>query len=77
MAKNIILWVVIAIVLMTVFHNFTSQQQVSPTVAYSEFLDQVKQGNVSKVDIYKSGRIEGQTGSIYAGKLDIKETPGE
>jgi len=76
MAKNIILWVVIAIVLMTVFHNFTSQQQASPAVPYSQFLEQVKQGNVSKVDIYKSGRIEGQTSSGSRFTTESPSDPG-
>jgi cell division protease FtsH len=74
MAKNIILWVVIAIVLMTVFHNFTSQQQTSPAVPYSEFLEQVKQGNVARVDIHKDGRIDGQTST---GSRFVTEAPAD
>jgi cell division protease FtsH len=74
MAKNIVLWVIIAVVLMTVFHNFTSQQTASPAVPYSQFLEQVKQGNVSQVDIYKSGRIEGQT---TGGSRFVTEAPDD
>ncbi len=74
MAKNIILWIVIAVVLMTVFHNFTSQQQAVPPVPYSQFLEQVKEGNITKVDIYKSGRIEGQTS---AGSRFVTEAPDD
>ena len=60
MAKNLILWVIIAIVLMSVFNNFTSNQPKSPTLAYSDFFAQVKQGQVKEVTI--SGRsIEGAT----------------
>ena len=59
MAKNLILWVVIAIVLMSVFNNFTSTQSGPKAMAYSDFIEQVRQGQVKEVTI--SGRaIEGQ-----------------
>ncbi|MEA3276998.1 MAG: ATP-dependent zinc metalloprotease FtsH [Pseudomonadota bacterium] len=58
MAKNLILWVVIAIVLMSVFNNFTSTQKAPRAMAYSDFIEQVRQGQVKEVTI--SGRaIEG------------------
>ena len=60
MAKNIILWVIIAVVLMSVFNNFTSNQAKPYGISYSQFLDKVKQGAVKTVNI--SGRaIEGET----------------
>jgi len=58
MAKNLILWVVIAVVLMSVFNNFTSTQSGPKAMAYSSFIEQVRQGQVKEVTI--SGRaIEG------------------
>jgi len=51
MAKNLILWVIIAIVLMSVFNNFGSRPTSSNTLAYSEFLAEVRQGNVERVVI--------------------------
>ncbi len=51
MAKNLILWVIIAIVLMSVFNNFGSRPASSNTLAYSEFLAEVRQGNVERVVI--------------------------
>ena len=58
MAKNLILWEVIAIVLMSVFNNFTATKSTPRAVAYSDFIDQVRQGQVKEVTI--SGRsIEG------------------
>lgn len=50
-AKNLILWVVIAVVLLSVFHNFNSRSTVSNEFIYSEFLTQVKQGQVRQVTI--------------------------
>jgi cell division protease FtsH len=58
MAKNLILWVVIAIVLMSVFNNFTATQTQPRTEAYSDFIEQVRQGQVKEVTI-KGRTIEG------------------
>ncbi len=51
MAKNLILWVVIAIVLMSVFNNFTATQSSPQTLAYSDFIEQVRQGQVKEVTV--------------------------
>jgi cell division protease FtsH len=50
MAKNIILWVVIAVVLMSVFQSFGPVSERAQPVPYSEFLDYVDQGTVSQVE---------------------------
>jgi len=60
MAKNLILWVVIAIVLMSVFNNFTATQSQPRTEAYSDFIESVRQGQVKEVTI-KGQTIEGIT----------------
>ena len=51
MAKNLILWLVIAVVLMTVFNNFSQSGANGQQVAYSQFINQVHNGGVRKVDI--------------------------
>ena len=52
MTKNILLWLVIAMVLMSVFNNFTNPRGGSSNeIVYSTFLEQVRQGNVSAVEI--------------------------
>jgi cell division protease FtsH len=49
LAKNVILWIVIAVVLLSVFQSFgPTNQRVSP-VPYSDFLSQVRDGSVSEV----------------------------
>ncbi len=58
MAKNILLWVVIAIVLMSVFNNFTTTQTVPRSLNYSDFIEQVKQGGVKEV-VIQGRTIEG------------------
>ncbi len=58
--KNLILWIVIAIVLVSVFNNFGPKPTASRTLDYSEFVAAVKQGAVIKVEI--AGRtIHGET----------------
>ncbi len=51
MAKNLILWVIIAIVLMSVFNNFTGQKSQANALAYSDFIAQVKDGGVQSVNV--------------------------
>jgi cell division protease FtsH len=51
LAKNLLLWVVILVVLMSVFQSFSSRGAREPPLLYSEFISQVKQGNVAEVVI--------------------------
>ncbi len=52
LTKNILLWLVIAMVLMSVFNNFTDPNSGSNgEIDYSTFLSQVRQGNVAAVEI--------------------------
>ncbi|MAW34150.1 MAG: cell division protein FtsH [Proteobacteria bacterium] len=53
--KNVAVWLVIALVLMTVFNQFSGGQRSATTVEYSQFLDDVKLGAVSRVTI--DGRV--------------------
>ncbi len=51
MFKNLAIWMVIGIVLMTVFNQFNSRQTAQGSMEYSQFLDEVKQGRITKVVI--------------------------
>ena len=81
MAKNLILWVVIALVLMSVFNNFGPRRTGTEQLDYSRFIADVKQGRVRKVTI--EGRtIQGvlQTGeqfSTYTPETDNKALVGD
>ncbi|MEM9533028.1 MAG: ATP-dependent zinc metalloprotease FtsH [Pseudomonadota bacterium] len=59
MAKNLVLWIIIAVVLMTVFNTFSPRNAAQSATAYTEFLDQVRSGQVSDVRIQESpdGRV--------------------
>jgi len=73
LAKNLVLWAVIAVVLLSVFSNFskpTTQPQVIP---YSTFIEMVKQGQVTQTTI--NGRdIKGKLGSGAAFSTYSPET---
>jgi len=64
MAKNLILWVVIALVLMSVFQTFTTNNTQSASMNYSDFIAQVNDGNIESVAIDQYGRtISGRLSS--------------
>jgi len=73
MLKNIILWVVIAIVLMSVFNNFAPRQGASRHMEYSQFIQQINTGQVAKV------AIEGRTihGIKSSGDRFVTYNPGD
>ena len=51
LTKNLVLWVVIAIVLMSVFNNFGPKGTNTQTVDYSDFIHEVQQGRIQRVEI--------------------------
>ena len=73
MAKNLILWVVIAVILMSVFNSFGPPQVSAQQTPYSQFLGDVKAGRVQKV-IIEGRNIQAftQTGEKY-----ISYSPGD
>jgi len=50
-AKNIAIWIAIALVLMTVFQQFGSPDAGANKMVYSQFMSEVKNGNIAKVQI--------------------------
>lgn len=50
MVKNLLLWLVIAAVLLSVFNNFSAQPN-NDTLSYSEFIQEVQQDRISSVMI--------------------------
>ncbi|MDY6943753.1 MAG: ATP-dependent zinc metalloprotease FtsH [Pseudomonadota bacterium] len=59
MAKNLILWIIIAVVLMSVFNGFGTRTQQAQQVPYSQFLGQVEDGVVTRVE-FDGRKITGQ-----------------
>ncbi|NOQ77725.1 MAG: ATP-dependent zinc metalloprotease FtsH [Methylococcaceae bacterium] len=67
MVKNVILWVVIAVVLMSVFNNFgTRSTRSDGSISYSQFIDSVKAGQVQQVTIDEHKiKLRMQTGEKF------------
>ncbi len=68
--KNLAIWVIIAIILMTIFNQFSSNAAEKQQIIYSQFIADVKQGHISKITM--EGRVirgettEGKKFSTYA-----------
>ena len=65
LTKNLLLWLVIAIVLMSVFNNFGNRQQAARPMEYSTFIQKVRQNEVERVTIQ---------GREVSGKLKSNES---
>ena len=73
MFKNMAVWLVIGVVLMTVFNQFNTRQTPQPSMEYSQFMGEVANGNVSKVV------IEGRTlkGTLNDGRKVTSYAPAD
>ncbi len=56
MVKNLILWAVIVVVLMSVFNNFTKTNKQTAQLSYSQFVEDVRSGLVREVTIESDNR---------------------
>ena len=80
-AKNILLWAVIAVILLSVFSNFSRQSSTQAPLSYSTFIQMVKSGEVSQVTI--DGRdIKGKLGNgnaftTYSPETDNRALVGD
>ncbi|RUQ89991.1 ATP-dependent zinc metalloprotease FtsH [Legionella septentrionalis] len=59
MVKNLFLWLIIAIVLVSVFSNFGPRHASTEKISYTQFLKEVDQGMVNSVTIEDSKVIRG------------------
>ncbi|MBL1351773.1 MAG: ATP-dependent zinc metalloprotease FtsH [Zetaproteobacteria bacterium] len=59
MGKNLLLWVVIGLTMMSVFNMFSAPAAKSEAMTYSGFIDRVNQGRVEKVTI-RENQVAGQ-----------------
>ena len=70
MFKNLAIWLVIGLVLMTVFNQFNGRQVASNSVDYSQFIEEVKEGHITKVVMegrsLKATTTEGKKISSFA-----------
>jgi cell division protease FtsH len=81
MTKNIVLWVVIALVLMMVFHTFGPRQGSALTIDYSEFISDVRSGRVAEVvidgNVVQGRRDNNNRFVTYSPESDNRSMVGE
>jgi cell division protease FtsH len=81
MVKNLLIFTVVMVVLMSVFHNFGRQEATTSTLPYSQFLQQVKSGQVMQVTIDGrniEGRLQsGERFSTYSPETDNRALIGD
>jgi cell division protease FtsH len=76
LAKNIVLWIVIAVVVATVVSNFSARSGAVQEMPYSTFLEQVKDGGIAEVtlnnnsDLIKGVRANGEPFNVYNPETD-------
>jgi cell division protease FtsH len=76
LAKNIVLWIVIAVVVATVVSNFSARSGAVQDIPYSTFLEQVKEGGIQDVkinkhtDVIKGTRTNGEPFIVYSPETD-------
>jgi len=79
--KNLILWGVIAVILLSVFSNFNQQSVSNQTLNYSEFMQKVRQNEVSSVKIAEreiTGQLtSGMQFNTYSVETDNRSMVGE
>ena len=73
MLKNLVIWLVIGLVLMTVFNQFNTRQTARSPLEYSQFLDEVKAGRIAKVTI-EGRQLKATT---TEGKSVVSYSPGD
>ena len=65
MAKNLILWLIIAVILISVFSNFGTNQSHVEKIPYSKFLELVRSDNIKEV-LVDDNQVRGTTSSNEA-----------
>jgi cell division protease FtsH len=71
MAKNLILWLVIAVVLMSVFQSFSPNSSQDQQMDYTRFIQDVRQGQIRDANVDRNGVITGEKRSGEAYKTVI------
>jgi len=73
MAKNLILWLVIAVVLMSVFQSFSPNTANEQQMDYTRFITDVRQGQIRDANVDRNGVI---TGEKRSGEAYVTTIPG-
>lgn len=70
LSKNIAIWLIIAVVLMTVFNQFGAERSTQSQMPYSQFIEEVRSQQITKVmiegNVLKGERSDGKDFVSYA-----------
>ncbi|MEA5445823.1 ATP-dependent zinc metalloprotease FtsH [Gammaproteobacteria bacterium AB-CW1] len=58
LAKNLIIWIIIAVILMALFNNMGPEQEAVEELSYSQFRSEMRQGNLESVT-FEGQKIQG------------------
>ena len=72
--KNTLMWIVVAVVMLSFFQSFSPKSMRQQTLDYSTFLELVRTGNISEVvfenEIIRAKRINGDRFVTYNTETD-------
>ncbi|MGV6852277.1 MAG: ATP-dependent zinc metalloprotease FtsH [bacterium] len=76
LTRNIVLWLIIGMVMLMVFSNLSTNGAAPNQLAYSDFLDQVRQGQISEAKIQNlPGGGSQITGKLESGQKYVVHAP--
>ena len=79
--KNVLLWVVIAVILMAVFNNLGGQAPAGTQLSYSDFISEVRSGSVRSATIagreIRGQRTDSSVFSTYSPETDNRALIGD
>jgi len=78
MGKNILLWIVIGLTMMSLFNMFSAPMQKADKMAYSTFVDKVDQGMVETATIrdhHVSGQFRDTSGELKSFDVTVPNDP--
>ncbi len=73
LAKNVLLWTAIAIVIFAAVNNFSNRAGKAEAIAYSDFLTQVKSGGISEAVFQSNGKAI--SGKLSSGRTFVTYSP--
>ncbi len=75
LGKNLIVWIIVGAVLLSLFSHFTEPQQQIAEKSYTEFIADVRANRVTKVVIQSNGNMNTITGETMAGEKFVANGP--
>ncbi len=75
LGKNLIVWIIVGAVLLSLFSHFTEPQEKVEEISYTQFITDVRAQRVNKVKIQSDGNMNTITGESFDGKSFVVNGP--